>query len=384
MREFDSNLERDGQNFVLRSVWLDDTNKAALSQGDQPTRRSAPGRDGPGRRESRAQIAQGRHATQDPGSDRVTDYQDAAAQQRAIDLVGEYFCRHGSWPAVDELQRELERAGEDFDLRTALEWMDGGLGGAPSYPTATLTLAGLAKYEGAREDLSRFVDALALAYRRYASRDDDPKLRRADFVGRPRRLSSLELRKLFVLLDISSVVFAGGSGGADDDWERTIAGTVKVYREVASIYDYLAVRARLVVDRAGPRAVAERARAGWTAEIDARAAEDARRADLRQRWASRTGRAAYVAVILVIAPVVVFATVAPALGAGPSGAIAAGFVALLGAVDYLLGRGVRDAAGGLRGIVARRTDRMLLRVQFPPTGPAGSGRDDEGPQPSGE
>jgi hypothetical protein len=297
---------------------------------------------------------------------RAVDYRDENAQQRAIDLIGEHFCRTGRWPSVEELQRDLERAGDTFDLRTALEWMDVNLGGMATYPVGTLTIAGLARYPGANADLDTFIQAVGLAYGRYTSDTADPRIRRADFERRPLRLGSLALRKLYVLLESSMVVFNGGSGGADDAWERIVANTVKDYRNVDSINAFLAVRARLIPERRSPRAAAQEAETALSREqslsVDARR----RREGLRNAWAKRAGTAAYVVTLVLVVPVAVFFLVNEALGATvPSGVIAVGTSVVLGVADHVLGLSVRDAAGGLRGIVARRVDRLLRRIQYP-------------------
>lgn len=297
----------------------------------------------------------------------MTDYRGEAAKQRAIDLLGGHFCRTGVWPNVDDLQRDLERSGEDFDLRTALDWMDPSLGGTANYPTASLTIRGLARFDGARDDLEHFVAALRLAYERYVGNAPDPKLRREDFDPRGRHpLDELALRKLYVLMESSFVVFGGGSGDANGAWERSIASTIKDYRDVSSVDDYLAVRARLIPERLSPRSVAQAAQDALVDAQEAREARDVRREELRARWAAAAGNVAYLALLVLIVPAVVFVAVQSAIGApAPSGLIAVGFALVLGIADHIVGLNAREAAGGFRGVVSRKVERWLRDIQFP-------------------
>jgi len=294
------------------------------------------------------------------------NYRSEAVTQQVIDLIGEQFCLTGEWPDIHALQRDLERRGEYLDVRTAIQWIDINLGGMSTFPTATLTVRGYARHAGARKDLENFVAAVQLAYRRYASQEGAPTIGRDDFSGPPYDLDEIALRKLYRLLDSSFVVFAGGTGGPNNAWVRNVDDSIKDYRGVAEIADFLAVQESAFPARRGPRDVAREAEAELDAEREKAADLDRRRAEFRARWANRGGRAGYVFGMVLVSALIAAFLIQPATGGRlPEGALTAGIVATLLLLDYVLGLNARNVSSGVRAWIARHVEALIRRIQYP-------------------
>jgi hypothetical protein len=160
-----------------------------------------------------------------------------------MERIVEELLRTGAWPPLKELTRQLAREQRPVALRSLFWQMPKPLGFVENNPERViLTLFGLRVTRAGHKLLDGFVEILKLATQRYGGEDSAPVITHADVAC---CISGLEthLTALSELLLRGTPFLGSGSGSPEDEWVREVADDIVRYWDVASIDDYLCIRA---------------------------------------------------------------------------------------------------------------------------------------------
>lgn len=158
----------------------------------------------------------------------------------------------GEWPHVSEVQREAERAGEIVDVDERVRAMGYTVAQAENGERrVSLKVRGFADLEGAEPYLEGVLRAVRLLYQRYASRGAISEVTDQDF--RSMGYDDDLVRRLYQILDAEGYLFGGG-GARDAAWHRSPSDTIRHFRSVQTIDDYLAVLSDLANPKPKPPA----------------------------------------------------------------------------------------------------------------------------------
>jgi uncharacterized protein (TIGR02391 family) len=172
----------------------------------------------------------------------------AAEHQRFLEIIFERFDADSEWPALENLQRLLDRRGEDIDLIATARAIPIELGyfemGAQR---PTLKLRALAFVAAAGPLVESFVRVIELAVERYLDETGTPRITSKDLhelLG----FDEQTVRKLGMLLENEPpFIFGGGSGMiTDPSWERDLARGIRELRGTNSIESYLDAQERVM------------------------------------------------------------------------------------------------------------------------------------------
>lgn len=152
----------------------------------------------------------------------------------------------GEWPAVSVLQREAESRRELIDIDVISHHLDRRIGWVESQDMRlVLRVRGFADLAGARRYVSSFLRVVKLMYARYSSPGEEaPSISDLDLrdgLGFDERL----VRRMYSLLKNEWFLLGGGQETADGTWKREVSSSIRHFRDVGSITDYLDAEERL-------------------------------------------------------------------------------------------------------------------------------------------
>ena len=178
----------------------------------------------------------------------------ATSHGEFLDLVyGEYLAT-GEWPDVAKLQRRRDgwEIQSDVDLIDISFNIPSPLGHRdPSSDRVVLTIRGIAECDGTTELLSDFVRAVKLAHGLWAASADQPdaaKITRVILQDRL-ELEGQALDGLDRLFRKVHLTFGSPSTYGDGHWDFAIYDSVRKFKSIGTIADYLRVEAELLLDR---------------------------------------------------------------------------------------------------------------------------------------
>ena len=167
-----------------------------------------------------------------------------ADQHRFLALVFDHFSRTGDWPVVPQLQKELARKGERFDLDPVAQQIPRELGYYDfGGRTFSLTVQGVITIAPRSREAMDFETALRLSCELYLN-EDKPKLA-SDMLREREGMNELRLKKLHALLQNAPMLTAGGGRMADGTWEFNVADECHHFLDIKTASDYLATVARI-------------------------------------------------------------------------------------------------------------------------------------------
>lgn len=169
---------------------------------------------------------------------------------RCLDTAYRHFREKGEWPVMAEVQRQLIRNGDTFDFIGAVQSLPREL--AWQYDPGgrvRLTLRGIARCENAGEDLDDFIRILGLCFEKYVGPEERPRLTNED-LERQLGMNALKIQKMWLLLELESFLFAGGGANpSDGSWFWEVSDRIRYFRDVRTIYQYLAAKDQLIGSR---------------------------------------------------------------------------------------------------------------------------------------
>lgn len=168
--------------------------------------------------------------------------------RRLMQLLYAFFRTNGTWPSVEAIQRELDRADDPFDAYAASqevperyasrEWAAGG--------AMRLTLRGVLECDGGDDDGANFMHALRLAAARRKGPDQVAKIECMDFADS--NMSQTACQRLVDLLDREQHVVSGGTGHGHP-WARDVSTDMRHFLKVTTLDEYFAIKDRLAAER---------------------------------------------------------------------------------------------------------------------------------------
>jgi len=167
-----------------------------------------------------------------------------AANADLVSRAFDGYMQTGAWPQVDELQRALDRAAQNSDVREALRHLPRMAGEpVPWEPNhAVIPLRLLRYWDAARPVLDVCLDIVHLCLLAYQSDDPEPRVT-SEQVNAP---TTLAVRAGDLLSSSSGSPLGSGSSG-NGYWSYEIAGSrVRVYQRVQSVEDYFTRQAELI------------------------------------------------------------------------------------------------------------------------------------------
>jgi predicted DNA-binding transcriptional regulator AlpA len=170
---------------------------------------------------------------------------DPPAVTRCLELVYRRFATTGEWPLAIDIQRQLDRDGENYDFLATLETLPQELGWRvrDMQGQAQITLRGIARCANSGEDIAAFLAAVRTCYHRYISEASDLSVKGAD-LAEEFGFDQVMLNKLHKLLQLEAV-FWTSLGAGPQGWELTIdPNRIRYFREVESLSDYLVAKDR--------------------------------------------------------------------------------------------------------------------------------------------
>lgn len=146
-----------------------------------------------------------------------------------------------TWPRLKWLQWTLDNRDEDIDVTEQIDALPHSLGGVRlesengnSVEVLGLTVTGCAMCRGSQALLDTFLSLLKLCIERYLA-SEKAYLRSQDLAEFPN--PSLVRRAYRLLRD--EYLFLGGGGGTDDSWQYEVSSTVRYFRNVRTLEEYV-------------------------------------------------------------------------------------------------------------------------------------------------
>jgi uncharacterized protein (TIGR02391 family) len=170
---------------------------------------------------------------------------DPPAVTRCMAMAYSHFTATAEWPQASELQRQLVREGDSFDLISALEALPNDIGWRvrDAEGRVRLTVRGVARCPGSAADIDNFLGFVRLCFDRYLGTDPEPTIT-SDEVRAELRIDLAAYRRLHQLIELEGALYGGG-GGNNDNFKWVISDRIRHFRDVKTIHQYLAVRDRL-------------------------------------------------------------------------------------------------------------------------------------------
>lgn len=160
-----------------------------------------------------------------------------------LELITQELLKTGSWPSVKGLTRTLARRSQPVPLRSLLTGMPKPLGFVePGPDRVVLHLFGLRMTPAGQRPLAGFLVLLHLALERFQGADETPVISRAD-AAHATSADTTHVRALSEIVLREAPFVGSGTGSEDDDWTREVTDDVMRYAGVATIDDYLRIRA---------------------------------------------------------------------------------------------------------------------------------------------
>ncbi len=169
----------------------------------------------------------------------------AAAHVHFLEVVFARFDADGNWPALEDLQRRLDREGDEIDLLAGVRTLPKELAFRDlATSRIILKVRALAFVPAAKPLLNACIRVVQLAVGRYLAADGTPRLTASDLPDEL-GLDGTTSRKVSALLDNEPMIFGGGTGRlTDPTWERDLLPSIRAMRGVDSVETYLEVQAR--------------------------------------------------------------------------------------------------------------------------------------------
>ncbi len=167
----------------------------------------------------------------------------SSEQQRFMMLVFDHFSRTGDWPVVAQLQRELARKGDRFDLSGVNIPSELGLRD-PRSRTAGLTIRGAFEIAPRSQEVADFATAMRLCCELYLN-EDKPRLT-STMLHEKAGMNELRLKKVHALLQTDSFLTAGGGSSPEGTWDFIIWDErCHYFLDANTAADYVATADRL-------------------------------------------------------------------------------------------------------------------------------------------
>lgn len=171
---------------------------------------------------------------------------DPPAVTRCLAMAYSHFTATAEWPQASELQRQLVRLGDPFDLISALDALPNDIGWRvrDAEGRVRLTVRGVARCPGSSADIDNFLGFVRMCFDRYLGVDPEPTVT-SDEVRAELHIDRPAYRRLHQLIELEGALYGGG-GGSNDNFKWVISDRIRHFRDVKTIHEYLAVRDRLV------------------------------------------------------------------------------------------------------------------------------------------
>lgn len=170
---------------------------------------------------------------------KVEEVPGLADRRRAIfQAAFDHYRATEEWPQFRKVARDLV---EEVDVEEAVQglgypWVEGYLG---NNNPIVLRIPAIALCQGSDDVLSAFMAALKLGVKKYFTKGMEPILTQQNLVSDAGLSNELAHRTLLLLK--SENVWEGIKGTTPGDMEMTLSGSVRKYREVNSIEQFLAI-----------------------------------------------------------------------------------------------------------------------------------------------
>jgi hypothetical protein len=172
-------------------------------------------------------------------------------------LAFEAWDSAGEWPIARILQRRIEREGSRSDVELTGRGLEPSIGYLEQKHDGrvVLNVGGLNRTTGAERYVSAFVAAVQLAYRLYVEAETDESPVLSDEVLRKELSLDPDMGwRLYSLLDGESFLLEGGGSNPDERrFRRDISPSIRHFRGVKTIDDYLRARDDLLRPYAAAR-----------------------------------------------------------------------------------------------------------------------------------
>jgi uncharacterized protein (TIGR02391 family) len=177
---------------------------------------------------------------------------DPPAMSKCLAMVYGHFAATGEWPQASELQRELVRNRDTFDVIAALDALPNDVGWRvrDSEGRARLTVRGIARCPGSGADVDNFLSFLRMCFDRYVGNDPEPQIT-SDEVQAELGLDHAGYRRLHQFVEMEGALYLGG-GGNEDHYKWVISDRIRHFRDVKTIHQYLAIKDELYGGRPTP------------------------------------------------------------------------------------------------------------------------------------
>ena len=179
---------------------------------------------------------------------------DPPAVVRCLVMAYSHFTATAEWPQASELQRQLVREGDPFDLISALDALPNDIGWRvrDGEGRVRLTVRGVARCPGSAADIDNFLGFVRLCFDRYLGTDPDPTIT-SDEVRAELHIDRAAYRRLHQLIELEGALYGGG-GGSNDSFKWVISDRIRHFRDVKTIHQYLAIRDQLFGGQQKPTA----------------------------------------------------------------------------------------------------------------------------------
>ena len=177
----------------------------------------------------------------------------ADTHREFLNLVYLDYAANGEWPDVAKLQRrraaelddDLDLIDISFNIPSPLGHRD------PSTDRVVLTIRGIAECDGTADLLSDFVRAVKLAHTIWAGtadQTDAAKITPLILIGRL-ELQGPALAGIDRLFRKVHLIFGSPAIYGDGHWDFTIYDSIRKFKSISTIADYLSIEAELILDR---------------------------------------------------------------------------------------------------------------------------------------
>ncbi len=169
-------------------------------------------------------------------------------QRFYLQVIYDYFHEQGRWPWYRDVKQMLLEVYPDVDVDEVVKSLPTGLSkpydaymfGVPGYTNEAtfLTVLGVYLCQGSEEDLADFVRAMRFCVERYSSPNKNDRYVSSSDLVYELGMSELAVRKVGQLLEVEAAVFSSFSM-SEGSWECRLSRSVRQFREVATIEQYL-------------------------------------------------------------------------------------------------------------------------------------------------